>query len=178
LKYIGKFYRRDRHGMHMSNDLKPRKRRVRKRKGILVAKHGLLTFMRPASITRDDRTRRHRIKKKRGQPRVPRTRSVFGFIYFIQAGPFVKIGWSGHSATRRIREMQPGCPYKIEVLGMCRVRLTMDDERALHDRFRAHHFRGEWFHLSDEIKTFVDEHCRSEKTAIGEASIYDELHPK
>lgn len=155
---------------------KRRKRRVNKIKSAMAAKHALLALTRADQNTKRDYMRRPRIKKNR-EPRSPQPRSVFGFIYFIQAGPFVKIGWSSHSATSRAKTMQPGCPYKIEILGMCRARVTMGDERALHDRFRAHHFRGEWFHLAEEIKIFVAEHCRREKTAMLEATISHDLHP-
>lgn len=66
-------------------------------------------------------------------------------IYIARAGNAVKVGFS-NNLPQRLKMMQTGCPDKIEL-----VRTFDGDEateRALHQWFRSHHIRGEWFSLS------------------------------
>lgn len=76
------------------------------------------------------------------------------FIYFLRAGEFVKIGQSKRWRIRR-EQMQIGSPYTIVPL------LVLIDEpkleRKLHNKFRASHFRGEWFHMGPAISAFIKE---------------------
>lgn len=76
------------------------------------------------------------------------------FIYFLRAGEFVKIGQSNRWKDR-MATMQTGSPYTIVPL------LVLIDqpalERKLHSRFRADHFRGEWFHMGPAIVAFIKE---------------------
>jgi hypothetical protein len=76
------------------------------------------------------------------------------FIYFLRAGEFVKIGQSNRWKDR-MATMQTGSPYTIVPL------LVLIDEPALekklHSRFRADHFRGEWFHMGPAIVAFIKE---------------------
>lgn len=81
------------------------------------------------------------------------------FIYFLRAGEFVKIGQSVRWKVR-LDQMQTGSPYTIIPL----LVLINDPrlEKKLHIRFRASHFRGEWFHMSPAITAFIKEnlkHC-------------------
>lgn len=84
--------------------------------------------------------------------RGPRT-----FIYFLRAGEFVKIGQSVRWKVR-LDQMQTGSPYTIIPL-----LVLIDDpklEKKLHNRFRASHFRGEWFHISPAIAAFIKENLK------------------
>jgi hypothetical protein len=83
------------------------------------------------------------------------------FIYFLRSGDFIKIGYSG-DWRRRMSDMQIGSPYTITPLLVLIGRI--EDERNLHTRFRASHFRGEWFHNTQAIRSFIKEH-RSECVA-------------
>lgn len=77
-----------------------------------------------------------------------------GEVYFVEAGPFVKIGYSRKS-TKRFTELQTSCPYEIKLLGF--VRGSIGYERRLHRIFAKHHARGEWFHLSDDLRKSIQE---------------------
>jgi len=74
------------------------------------------------------------------------------FIYFLRAGEFVKIGQSSRWKSR-MATMQTGSPYTIVPL------LVLIDEpgleRKLHKRFRADHFRGEWFHMGPAVVAYI-----------------------
>lgn len=76
------------------------------------------------------------------------------FIYFLRAGPFVKIGHSKTWKTRRA-QMQVGSPH--DIVPILVLIGTSSLERTLHAKFRADHYRGEWFHMSERISAFVRE---------------------
>lgn len=77
-------------------------------------------------------------------------------IYFVQAGDTVKIGY-GADPWRRIQAIRTHTPHSVKVLGIKPG--SMHDERALHKRFAAYRAQREWFHLSDEIKSFIASEC-------------------
>lgn len=75
-------------------------------------------------------------------------------VYFLRAGPFIKIGKATYSPALRVRELQTGCPYPIEVLKFVPGDVSL--ERTFHKRFvhcRAH---GEWFHASASLLSFIE----------------------
>lgn len=76
------------------------------------------------------------------------------FIYFLRAGEFVKIGQSKRWRARR-EQMQIGSPYTIVPLLVLISEPKL--EKKLHNRFRADHFRGEWFHMGPAISAFIKE---------------------
>jgi hypothetical protein len=57
----------------------------------------------------------------------------------------VKIGTTT-DVDRRVRTMQTGLPLTLSVLWTCEGGRKL--ERALHDKFRVHNRRGEWFDLT------------------------------
>lgn len=70
-------------------------------------------------------------------------------VYLLKCGDFYKIGFtSGRKADDRIRDMQVGNPYKLELAGLWHG--TMYHESALHVVFAERRTRGEWFALTDE----------------------------
>jgi hypothetical protein len=74
------------------------------------------------------------------------------FIYFIRAGEFVKIGQS-RRWKERMANMQVGSAYTIVPLLVLIGEPEL--EGKLHNRFRADHFRGEWFHMGPGIVAFI-----------------------
>jgi hypothetical protein len=72
-----------------------------------------------------------------------------GYVYFIGYTDRIKIGYSIHPRVR-FETFRPD-----EVLLV--LPGTMAHERALHELFKAHRIRGEWFHREPEILTFVAE---------------------
>lgn len=77
------------------------------------------------------------------------------FVYFIEAAGLgtVKIGWSRKHPVQRLYRLRVGSPVALELLGFMRGDRSM--ERRLHRRFRHQRARGEWFNLSDELRTFI-----------------------
>lgn len=77
-------------------------------------------------------------------------------IYFIQcgtaAGP-IKIGYAKHNALGRLAALQIGHYEDLHLLGC--IEGDRKSEHPLHDKFRAHHIRGEWFHPSAELLAFI-----------------------
>jgi hypothetical protein len=74
-----------------------------------------------------------------------------GYVYAIEDGEYVKIGWAIDPIVR-LSQLQTGSARQLRLLGAMRGVFTREGE--LHDRFRAHHHRGEWFVLSDEIRSY------------------------
>lgn len=68
-------------------------------------------------------------------------------VYLIGAEglDMVKIGTTA-DVNQRVRAMQTGLPLTLSVLWTCEGGREL--ERALHDKFRAHNHRGEWFDLT------------------------------
>ena len=78
------------------------------------------------------------------------------YIYFIKCGRRVKIGIA-KDVRIRLSDIQTGNPQTVSLLGVI-PNSTEADEMRLHHKFAEHRTgRGEWFHLSREIKAFITE---------------------
>lgn len=74
------------------------------------------------------------------------------YVYFLQAGPMVKIGRS-RNIKGRMNALQSGCPYPIRLV---RVEGGGEaTERRYHKRFRDYHERLEWFRLEGALLEFL-----------------------
>ena len=64
-----------------------------------------------------------------------------------------KIGYTGESVHRRIRELQTGCPYEILLVDTYSSEYSRVIETTLHHLFESKNTHGEWFRLdySDEM---------------------------
>lgn len=74
-------------------------------------------------------------------------------VYFIQCGPYCKIGTG--QVTTRLRALSTANPEPLKLLRVIpgaghRV------ERSLHSQFRKLRVRGEWFHYTAPLKEFVE----------------------
>lgn len=74
-------------------------------------------------------------------------------IYFIKSERYVKIGYSANP-IKRVAQLKVSIPYHIKVV--CIISGGLSDERNLHKKFMSSHYRGEWFHLSEEIVDYMD----------------------
>lgn len=65
-----------------------------------------------------------------------------------------KIGFTRGSIYKRIRELQTGCPYQINVVDIYSSEYGTIIERSLHNMFSHSKTYGEWFELGveDEVK--------------------------
>jgi len=77
------------------------------------------------------------------------------FIYFVRSGEFIKIGQSKRWKAR-VTNMQIGSPHTIIVMLVMVGDVKL--EKKLHNRFRADHFRGEWFHSGPALLAYIREH--------------------
>lgn len=78
-----------------------------------------------------------------------------GWVYFIQAGMSVKIGWS-RDPKKRLAALQTGHRTKLKLMGI--VAGSMGVESALHEHYAHAHARGEWFNGTDirgKIRLFL-----------------------
>jgi hypothetical protein len=75
-------------------------------------------------------------------------------VYFLACRAFVKIGYTSRDVHARIPELQTGNPDKLELIGTLVIR-DADDDRDLHAQLRRFHYRGEWFHKTDELLSII-----------------------
>lgn len=84
--------------------------------------------------------------------------------YIIQredGGP-VKIG-KAVRLMNRISELQTSVPSKLVL-----VYLSIGDkEKELHQKFKSHRIRGEWFSWSDEVREFCLRNRHASEAALG-----------
>lgn len=75
-------------------------------------------------------------------------------IYFIgiEGLPYVKIGYTCKTANRRLKVLEIGCPFPLEVVRAIRItgQLERPFEKAFHRHFKKFHFRGEWYEVTPE----------------------------
>lgn len=65
----------------------------------------------------------------------------------------VKIGFTGRSVPQRMSEGQTFSPHDLEILA--EVPGGRNLERAIHDLFKEHHHRGEWYRYAEPLQEFV-----------------------
>jgi hypothetical protein len=78
-----------------------------------------------------------------------------GFVYFLFARSVnrVKIGYS-QTPYERLSTLKGNSPVDVELLGM--VPGSKKLEERLHTEFRKHRHHGEWFHLTEKLRTRID----------------------
>lgn len=74
-------------------------------------------------------------------------------VYFLQAGPFIKIGFTSGTPEARIDQLKTGCPYELRLLATIPGAQSL--EREIHQRFRAARANLEWFHATPELLAFI-----------------------
>jgi hypothetical protein len=78
-------------------------------------------------------------------------------IYLISTwdAEVVKIGFTT-SIRSRLRSLRTACPTQPRAHLL--LKGSVLEERELHQRFAVDRIRGEWFRLSDAIRSFITEH--------------------
>jgi hypothetical protein len=77
-----------------------------------------------------------------------------GFVYFIEAGDFIKIGYTRSPVARGIK-MSTDNPFGLRLLHI--EDGTFKREKLYHRHFAAIRARGEWFHKTPELVTFIEQ---------------------
>lgn len=75
-----------------------------------------------------------------------------GYVYFVRAGSFVKIGYGSNPLLRGHQILQ-GLPFPLE--GFAAVPGTRADERRAHVHFAKHRTAGEWFEAHADVINFM-----------------------
>ena len=81
-------------------------------------------------------------------------------VYFVQCNEYIKIGRSTQLPLT-LRSLQRGNPYGLEAVAVisCESTERMSElEADLHQQFKEHCIRGEWFSLCPEIETYIKTH--------------------
>jgi len=81
-----------------------------------------------------------------------------GFVYFIASDKRLKIG-SARDPRQRIRELQTGCPHKMEIFGLIPSGCAQALEQVLHYSFREYRMPDsrEWYDIRyDELVAEVN----------------------
>lgn len=80
-----------------------------------------------------------------------------GVVYFIQEGPggAIKIGWSRHPASIRVRQLQTGNSEELTLLGFISD-CTKAEETEWKHRFWQHRKRNEWFYPAAELLAAIE----------------------
>ena len=81
------------------------------------------------------------------------TKKSKSWVYFLQSGNYVKIGYTVQSVNDRIKTLKLACPEPPKVLAIYIG--SKEVESQLHNKFRAHRSNGEWFRLVQPIKNFL-----------------------
>lgn len=81
-----------------------------------------------------------------------------GYVYFIEAVGLsrVKIGFS-EDPESRLRQLLTGSPVTLRIFAKMPGSQIM--EKEIHSRFRHLKVENEWFHFTDEIKSYVERNC-------------------
>lgn len=75
-----------------------------------------------------------------------------GYVYFIQRGEHVKIGYA-KNVQRRFWDLQCASPLPLNLVAKCRGGLDL--EKAFHKRFSKSRERGEWFRLTPDLEGVI-----------------------
>lgn len=89
---------------------------------------------------------------------------VDGFVYFITIGaPYVthvKIGYTAKNPFARMKDLQTGCPFKMQMLGF--LVGNMGHEKELHAVLKEYRLEGEWFEYSDYVASIIRSQLEAE----------------
>lgn len=86
--------------------------------------------------------------------------NVWGNLYAVQVGEFIKVGWTSRAPEARARELRArsaGCllPREISVVAVPQVIWTMHAQRrwekAAHSWLSEWHVVGEWFRADPDV---------------------------
>jgi hypothetical protein len=77
-----------------------------------------------------------------------------GFVYMIEAGQFVKIGFTSKDLRERLQSYISHCPFEVRVL-FC-VPGSLELEKKIHVAMRRFHFRNEWFTYANSMAYFIN----------------------
>jgi hypothetical protein len=84
----------------------------------------------------------------------PVGQKITGFVYFMESGGFIKIGWA-LDPLFRLKTISAMSPVPVKIVGMFEGDLKV--EKAVHEKFSEYRHHGEWFSKSPEIVSFIEQ---------------------
>lgn len=78
-----------------------------------------------------------------------------GFVYFAYCAGRIKIGYSA-DALARMGSFTTHAPYPVTLL--LTIGGSPEDEKDYHEMFAEERRHNEWFHLSFELRDFLEDH--------------------
>ncbi len=76
-------------------------------------------------------------------------------VYFIEAAGLVKVGTaSGGNIVNRLKTIKTTNAANTKIIGLTNG--GKDVEKILHDKWKQYRHHGEWFILSDEIRSYLE----------------------
>lgn len=82
--------------------------------------------------------------------------SKMGLVYFLTCDDVrVKIGWTGGSVRKRMKDLQTGNPDRLNLI--LSVPGIQGDETRLHRRFAPDRGLGEWFAFDEPVMTYTNQ---------------------
>jgi hypothetical protein len=97
-------------------------------------------------------------KRKGDSAFFERTTEGTGYVYFIEAVGLsrIKIGYSD-DPEKRLRQLATGSPISLRIFARMPGNQVM--EREIHARFAHLKVDNEWFHFTDDIRTYIEKNC-------------------
>lgn len=82
-----------------------------------------------------------------GRQRIPMRRTSIpkAGVYFIDCGPYTKIGYTSQEFAHRIDGIKTGNPFELILWAACPGDLSL--EKQFHKEFSEFRHRNEWFHF-------------------------------
>ena len=81
------------------------------------------------------------------------TQKIRDFVYFIECGDFIKIGFTV-SVEGRVRTLATAIPFPLTILAT--INGSRDTESYLHSRFAEARHKGEWFRKTPELLDYIE----------------------
>ena len=78
-----------------------------------------------------------------------------GVVYFVKANNHIKIGYTENNINKRLKNLQAGSAETLILEGLIK-NANKHDEKKLHHLFADERQHGEWFHLSNRLKYFIE----------------------
>ncbi len=93
------------------------------------------------------------------------SKNTDGWIYFVRADEFVKIGFA-KEVRSRLPRLQTSSPVKLQLLMAIEGKASL--ERDFHRKFAALRAHGEWFKLDGALSSYLDRFCLRQQREMAE----------
>jgi hypothetical protein len=99
-----------------------------------------------------------------------------GYIYFLEAGPYIKIGKS-INPDQRLKQISPKMPFDCEFKEIFPSMFMSLAEKLLHQKFKKYRVNGEWFDFGDD-RDLVEEWISADARDYIEVAYFSCLHDR